>query len=199
MTLSNVLTRTAAVLLAFVVAQKEGRLPARSPALPIAAPAKEFLAAPPPFVHGRSRMMHAPTPCDVPTFSVGGPGAPYFVTSGIPRAGVPFQVDWTTKPTGPGALPTWPALLLISLNPSVPVPLDVVGGPGCHLMVEPDYIMVPKPGSILTQNGGCVRLDWTPNHGLVGAEFYAQLLVNSPGINAGGFLVSPALHVQIGS
>lgn len=198
MILPNVLTRTAAVLLALLVAHKEARLPARSPVLPVAAPAP-ILVAPPPFVHGRSRMLHAPTPCDVPTFSVGGPGAPYFVASGIPRAGVPFRVDWTTKPTGPGTLPTWPAMLLISLDPSLPVSLEVAGGPGCYLMVEPDHIMVPKPGSILTQSGGCVRLDWTPNHGLIGTDFYAQLLVNAPGINAGGFLVSPALHVQIGS
>src|SRR5690606_37919764 len=27
---------------------------------------------PPPFTYGRARMIHAPTPCDVPTFSVGG-------------------------------------------------------------------------------------------------------------------------------
>lgn len=193
---SRVLTHTAAALLAVSVAHQEARLPARSPVLPVVAPE---VAVPPPHVHGRSRMLHAPTPCDVPAFGPGGPGAPYFVTSGIPRAGVPFRVDWTTKPTKPGPTPVWPAILLISMQPSVPTPLASVGGPGCYLMVQPDHIMVPQPGSILTQQGGRVRLDWTPPHGLVGTDFYAQLLVNAAGINAGGFLVSPALHVQIGS
>lgn len=200
MKLSELLTRTAAVLLALTVAQHEARLPARSPSLAVEAPAAAAIATPPPpFQYGRSRMIHAPTPCDVPTFSMGGPGAPYFLTSGIPRANVPFQVSWSMKPTIPGSLPAWPALLLVSLDPSAPVPLAVAGAPGCHLMVQPDYIMVPHAGSILTESDGCVRLDWTPNAGLIGIEFYAQLLVSAPGVNAGGFLVSPALHVQVGS
>jgi hypothetical protein len=200
MNLPKVLTSAVAALLALSVMQHEARLPARSPSLLLEARTAPVIASPPPpFQHGRSRMIHAPTPCDVPTFSVGGPGAPYFVTSGLPRANVPFRVDWTMKPTAPGNQPVWPALLLVSLDRSAPVPLDVAGGPGCHLMVQPDYIMVPNAGSILTQSGGCVRLDWTPNGGLIGTDFYAQLLVSAPGINAGGFLVSPALHVQIGS
>ncbi|HEB54028.1 MAG TPA: hypothetical protein ENI87_12305 [bacterium] len=166
-----------------------------------AAPAPAPVAAsapPPPPAYGRARMIHAPTPCDVPTFAPGGPGAPYFVADGLPQEGQPFRVEWTTKPTSPGALPAWPAVLLVSFELATPLPLDTVGAPGCWLMVEPDYIMVPQYGSILTQAGGSVRLDWTPNQSLVGSEFYAQLLCAASGVNAGGFLVSPALHVVVG-
>lgn len=154
---------------------------------------------PPPLVYGRARMIHAPTPCDVPTFSEGGPGAPYFVADGLPQAGEPFRVDWTTKPTTPGESPTWPAMLLVSFDLITPMPLDSLGAPGCHLLVQPDHVMMPQPGTILTQSGGCVCLDWTPRAGLVGVTFYAQLLVSAPGVNTGGFLVSPALHLEVGS
>jgi hypothetical protein len=158
------------------------------------------IASPPPaFTHGRARMIHAPTPCDVSSFATGGPGAPYFVTDGVPRAGMPFRVDWTTKPTSPGEPPAFPAMLLVSFQIQAPTPMDVVGAPGCHLMVEPEFIMVPHAGSILTQSGGRVRLDWTPHASVIGQEFYSQLLVTVPGGNAGGFLVSPALHVVVGS
>lgn len=162
--------------------------------------ANSVIASPPPaFTHGRARMIHAPTPCDVPSFAPSGPGAPYFVTEGVPRAGMPFRVDWTTKPTSPGEPPAWPALLLVSFQLQAPVPMDVVGAPGCHLMVVPEFLMVPHAGSILTQSGGRVRLDWTPQASVIGQDFYSQLLVTVPGANAGGFLVSPALHVVVGS
>lgn len=154
---------------------------------------------PPPLTYGRARMIHAPTPCDVPTFSEGGPGAPYFVADGVPQVGQPFRVGWTTKPTTPGESPAWPAMLLVSFGLSAPLPLASIGAPGCHLLVQPDYIMMPRAGSILTQFGGCINLDWTPRGGLAGFTFYAQLLVSAPGVNTGGFLVSPALHVEVGS
>lgn len=163
----------------------------------VAAPAQPVM--PPPLKYGRARMIHAPTPCDVPAFSEGGPGAPYFVADGWPRAGQPFRVDWSTKPTGPGDSPAWPAMLLVSYDLSAPMPLAALGAPGCHLLVQPDFIMTPKPGSILTQFGGCISLDWTPRGGLVGFTLYAQLLVSAPSVNTGGFLVSPALHIQVGS
>lgn len=156
-------------------------------------------SAPPPFLHGRSRMVYAPTPCDVPAFSPGGPGAPYVVADGVPRVGMPFRVEWTTKPTSPGEPPAWPALLLVSFNMGPPTPLDVAGAPGCHLLVQPDFIMLPRSGSILTQSGGHIRLNWTPRPPVMGQDLYGQLLVSAPGVNAGGFLVSPALHVVVGS
>ena len=66
-------------------------------------------------------------------------------------------------------------------------------------MVEPTFVMVPGPGSILTQDGGRVCLEWTPQPALVGQTFYAQLFVEAPDVNAAGFLLSPALHVVVGS
>ncbi|MCK5940385.1 MAG: hypothetical protein KAI24_00335 [Planctomycetes bacterium] len=135
----------------------------------------------------------------MPTWSVGGPGAPYVATDGVPRAGQPFRAEWSTKPTAPGDPPAWPALLLISFKLSAPMPLAPLGAPGCHLLVEPDFIMTPQAGSILTQTGGRLRLDWTPQFGVIGQQFFAQMLCYAPGVNAGGFLVSPALHTIVGS
>ena len=209
------LTGTTALAVALLVARSEaGPAPhvashdmlARAAEPSLTAPEVAALAAapfaastmPPPLIYGRARMVHAPTPCDVPTFSEGGPGAPYFVANGLPQAGEPFRVDWTTKPTSPGESPAWPAMLLIALDPMAPMSLASLGAPGCHLLVQPDFIMMPEPGSILTQFGGCVSLDWTPRVGLVGFEFYSQLLCTAPSVNTGGFLVSPALHVQVG-
>tara|TARA_R110002073_G_scaffold261948_3_gene424850 strand:- start:994 stop:1428 length:435 start_codon:yes stop_codon:yes gene_type:complete len=144
-------------------------------------------------------MIHAPTPCDVPTFSEGGPGGPYFVTDGVPRVGQPFRVDWSTKPTSPSESPAWLAMVLVSYELATPHPLDALGAPGCHLMVSPEHIMMPREGTALTQFGGSVRLDWTPRVGLAGYSFYSQLLVSAPGVNTAGFLLSPALHVEVGS
>lgn len=154
---------------------------------------------PPPHTWGLARRIHPPTPCDVPTWSEGGPGAPYVVADGVPRVGQPFQVEWTTKPTVPGEPPAWPALLLISFELTAPTSLTPLGAPGCYLLLEPEYIMTPHSGSILTQTGGRLRLDWTPKPGLVGQHFYAQMLCHAQGVNAGGFLVSPVLHAIVGS
>ena len=95
--------------------------------------------------------------------------------------------------------PAWPCLLLVSFELSAPTPLAAIGAPGCHLMVAPDHVMVPKSGSILTQSGGHLRLDWTPNQSLVGTGFYSQMLCYAAGVNAAGLLVSPVLHVVVGS
>jgi len=166
-----------------------------SPAARVAPP-----APPPPNIpiYGLARMIHAPTPCEVPAFSEGGPGVPYFVTEGFPRGGWPFHVQWSTKPTVPEDLPAWPAYLFVSFELMTPTPLDAVGAPGCYQLVESDFVMIPTAGGILTQQGGRVHLDWTPHPGLAGQVFYAQMMVLVPGVNAAGLLVSPALHVVIG-
>ena len=153
----------------------------------------------PPYTHGHARMVHPPTPCDVPTFAPGGPGAPYFVSAGVPHAGQSCRVVWTPGPTMPAEPPALPAFLMVSLRRVDPRPMGPAGATDCYLMVEPDFIMVPKPGSILTQSGGTVRLDWTPHESVIGQDFYGQLLVYAPGVNPAGFLVSPMLHVVVGS
>jgi len=170
-------------------------LPSPTP-LPVSAP----VASPPPQVtYGLARRIHPPTPCEVPTYSQGGPGAPYVIADGVPRAGRPFRVVWTTKPTVPTETPAWPAMLLISFELTAPVSLTSMGAPGCHLMVDPEYIMTPHAGTILTQAGGRLCLDWTPKASVIGQHFYAQMLCYAPGVNAGGFLVSPVLHSIVGS
>ena len=92
MNLSEVLTGATALSMAMLVAHGQAQstraLPSvTSPAAEKASPAMELSPPAPPFTYGRARMIHAPTPCDVPTFSEGGPGAPYFVADGVPRAG----------------------------------------------------------------------------------------------------------------
>lgn len=160
------------------------------------APLPPTLPAPP--MLGRARMLRAPTPCDVPPFAEGGPGVPYLVVDGMPMAGQPFRVQWSTKPTSPDDMPGWPAMLFVSFERIAPLPLDALGAPGCHLQVNPDFIMVPSVGSILTQQAGRVNLDWTPGSSLIGQDFFSQLLVIAPGANGAGLLLSPALHVTIG-
>lgn len=210
MTYSAALTRMCAVLLALTVAQQTARLPARAPdpidsaeALELSGlPVRETASAAPssvPFLmYGRARMIHAPTACDTSTFGFGGPGAPYFVADGWPRANRPFRVDWTTKPTMPKEMPALPAMLFISFDMMTPASMDTLGAPGCWLMVPPDNVMVPQPGTILTQDGGRISLDWTPQISVIGENFYAQLYVHAPGANAAGFLLSPVLHAQVG-
>jgi hypothetical protein len=174
---------------------------APSSALPTGtAPAPAPNAPPPPqHVYGLARRIHPPTPCDVSPFSEGGPGAPYVVAEGVPHVGQPFHVEWTTKPTVPGEPPAWPAMLLISFELTSPTSLAPMGAPGCYLMLEPEYIMTPQAGTILTQSGGRLRLDWTPKPGVLGQYFYSQMLCYAPGVNAGGFLVSPVLHTIVGN
>ncbi|MCB9878307.1 MAG: hypothetical protein H6835_11975 [Planctomycetes bacterium] len=154
---------------------------------------------PPPLVVGRARRLRSPSPCDVPPFVQGGPGVPYFVVEAAPRAGHPFRVQWSTKPTSPTDMPAWPAMLFVSFEAIAPVPLDAVGAPGCHLQVLPEFVLLPMVDSILTQQGGRVNLDWTPAASLIGQDFYSQLLVFEPGVNGAGFLLSPALHITVGS
>lgn len=177
--------------------------PSSGVALPTSTAGGTFAAAPllppPGNVVGRARRLRSPSPCDVPPFVQGGPGVPYFVVEGTPRAGQPFRVQWSTKPTSPSDMPAWPAMLFVSFEAVDPVPLDALGAPGCHLQVLPEFIMLPSAGSILTQQGGRVNLDWTPSASVVGQDFYSQLLVFEPGVNGAGFLLSPALHVTIGN
>jgi hypothetical protein len=153
---------------------------------------------PPPLVLGRARMLHPATHCDVPPFAEGGPGIPYFVADGVPQVGQAFRVQWTTKPTVPAPPPAWPALLFVSFH-RVSIPLAAIGASGCVLGAAPEFVMVPHAGSILTQDGGRIYLDWTPGMAVVGLEFYSQLLVQAPNTNAAGFLLSPVLHAQVGS
>lgn len=156
------------------------------------------LLPPPDPIRGRVRMLGARTGCTVPPFSPGGPGVPFFVADPEPRVGYPFRVQWTTKPTAPGELPSWPTMLALSFDPMTPLPLFWLGAPGCHQIVPLDVVLVPASGTILTQQGGRVFLDWTPGPGLGGTEFYGQLLVLAPGTNAASLLLSPAMQVLIG-
>lgn len=154
---------------------------------------------PPDPIRGRVRMLRARTACDVPPFSPGGPGVPYFVADPEPRVGHPFRVQWSTKPTAPGEPPAWPAALILSFDVLTPaLPLFWLGATGCSQQVPLDVALLPAAGSILTQQGGRVFLDWTPHAGLAGTVFYGQLAVLAPGVNPANLLLSPGMQVLIG-
>ena len=154
----------------------------------------------PPVVHwGMARLIQPPTPCYVAPNSEGGPGAPYVVATGVPRVGRSFKVEWTTKPTVPGSLPDLPALLFVALEATAPISLDPAGATDCYSLVPPDFVMIPGANSILRQTGGRVNLDWTPPITFVGVELFGQLFVADPNANPAGYLLSPALHVRVGT
>lgn len=148
-----------------------------------------------------ARVLHGPTACQPENGRGGNPMV--HLGGGRPRAGLPFVVEWSTVACAtPAPMPFRPAALLVGLTPAAaPVALAASGSPGCVLLVTPEYLLVPgtSAADILWQQGGTVRLEWTPPAGLVGSTFFAQLIVFEAGANAAGLLVSPGLAVHVGS
>lgn len=147
------------------------------------------------------RVLHGRTAC-LPENGRGG-NPMVHVGGGKPAAGQPFVVEWSTVACAtPAPMPFRPAALLVGLTPAA-APLDLTpsGSPGCTLLVEPEFLLVPgtSAADVLWQQGGTVRLDWTPPAGLVGSTFFVQLIVLEADANAAGLLVSPGLEVHVGS
>lgn len=119
-----------------------------------------------------------------------------------PIAGQPLEIAWTVNPTPPYET-NRPAWLLVWFDEANPTDLTTFGYDNCTLWgpLNPKrmHALLPAAGSILTQQGGTVRLNWTPPGAWVGKRTFCQLAVASPGANAKGWLLSPALQLQIGS
>lgn len=140
-------------------------------------------------IHGVAQITHGATACS-------GDGNPIVTpVKTKPRAGARTIVEWTTAPTSPPAMPPYECWLLVALRPSEPIALAPFGLDGCYLLVLPDWVLRPQPGSILMQEGGTVRLDWVPDQTLVGSVWRLQLLVGYPT----GYRLSPALTLTIGN
>lgn len=120
-----------------------------------------------------------------------------------PRVGEQLEVTWSTRA---GSVPPPPddmAWLFVSLeaNSEQTAPLSWSAS-GCTLLVNPDYVMVPSydPNAMLHRvpGTGTIVLRWTPIPAVAGQRFFSQLLVYAPGETTAGYLLSPALEVQIG-
>lgn len=149
---------------------------------------------------GRFRVMHGTTACKS---GIAGQGNPMvWPQSDRPTAGQPLRIDWTTNPTAP--YEPRPALLMVWFDrtPS-PVDMTAFGYDGC-LLHAPTKLglvqtMTPKDGTMLTQSGGMVSLNWTPGPQWVGRKLFSQLVVYSPGANGKGWLLSPGLELWVGN
>lgn len=152
-----------------------------------------MLGAATPQVVGRARVVYPRTACWSPT------GNPLVrVRTAQPKAGAVVAVDWSTVPTTPPAAPGYVCALFVSLAPSEPLALGPWGAPGCWLLVPPQFVVLPQPGSWFTQEGGELRLRWTPEPWTVGRLWRLQLLVDAPGAPSGR-LLSPAVELVVGN
>jgi len=147
---------------------------------------------------GRYRVLHGASACNS---NISGQGNPLVRTEGHPTVGVPIHVDWYMNPTAP--FENRPAVLMIWFDESPPLNLTAFGYPGCLLWAPTKpgaiFTIAPKAGSMLTQEGGVVRLTWTPGPEWVGRKLFCQLAVSSPGANARGWLLSPGLEAWPGN
>ena len=144
-------------------------------------------------MRGRFRVVHA-SACDAP----GGNPLVWPDHTMPPTAGQPLRVEWTTAPSRPYR--EGPTYLLLSFGNAVPIVLPAeLGFPGCTLHVNPSpknlHAIAPAAGSILTQSGGIVSLDWTPPAAFAGLEVNCQLVTH----RAGGWVFSPGLELWVGS
>lgn len=116
-----------------------------------------------------------------------------------PRAGTEIAVDWVTRACRP--FPDELMLLAVSFRPAEPGPADLSpwGHTGCWLLVNPDFLILPGPGSILSRDEpGRMSLRWTPGLEWIGQTVFAQALV-ATAAGPNGWLVSPGIEIRIGS
>lgn len=78
---------------------------------------------------------------------------------------------------------------------------------GCQLLINPDNVTEVKPGdrglfsrgADGTVDQGAVWFRWTPPPLSSGLTIYAQLLVLAPGQTDSGYMLSPAICIEVGS
>jgi len=116
-----------------------------------------------------------------------------------PTIGRLLQVRWTTAPSAPPDMPARPCWLLMSTKPSPAVSLTPWHADGCQLLVVPEHVFAPTPGTFLTQSGGTVQLSFVPDSAFLGAVWYLQLLVANPQANAHGIQTSPGIRIVVGN
>ena len=147
-----------------------------------------------PDIRGVVRLLYGPTGCAAVS---DGQGIGIRVAPYEPRASRIIAIDWTTTACTQPAPPTRTVSLIVSLRP--PSAIYQIGSGGCWLLVNPDYVLVPTPTGILTQQGGWLNLRWTPTPDWAGRSVWAQCLVAAPGEAVQGHMLSPAVEIQVGS
>tara|TARA_R110002094_G_scaffold145203_1_gene134591 strand:- start:8104 stop:8631 length:528 start_codon:yes stop_codon:yes gene_type:complete len=123
-------------------------------------------------------------------------GLPIVLTEGRPVIGRPFRASWSLRPTSPPEPEYQFSVLMFSIN-NMASPHPIPGAPGCLLMVHPDHLMIPAPGTLLTQDGGRIELRMTAPPQFLGLTFDMQLAVRDTR-NTAGIVVSPMLRLIIG-
>lgn len=136
---------------------------------------------------------------------------PYVIPANRPpRVGEEWECLFVTCVSSMPPEPDWFAWLVVSTrepDPLLPIDLGSIGLHGCKLLVNLDSIISVPPGfeapsgSLLTRvpGRGEIHLRWTPAPGMAGHKLWMQLLVHAPGYSPGGFLLSYAVELAIGS
>lgn len=150
-----------------------------------------------PTTTGLVRMLHGPTAC-APKGGVN----PYVVLPDrMPRVGERLELRFVTRHGGNA--PSTNCWLISSFRP-MPAPIDWTqfGLRGCWQLVNAEgVLLVPTaatPGGVVWRDRGDVWFGWTPPVGATGTRLWLQLLVASPA-DKGGFLLSPAVEITVGS
>lgn len=133
---------------------------------------------------------------------------PYIIPANRPpRVGEEWQCLFVTTVSPQPPEPNWFAWIITSTrapDSALPIALDSIGLPGCKLLVNLDAIISVPPGSesaLLTRapDRGRILLRWTPQPGMAGQKLWMQLMVHAPGRSPGGFLLSYAIEITVGS
>jgi hypothetical protein len=104
--------------------------------------------------------------------------------------------------------PDWLVWIVMSTRPpapDLPFELSPIGLPGCQLLVNPELLIstpaAGAPGELLTraEGRGQILFRWTPPPGMGGSRLWMQLLVAAPGKSPGGFLMSHAIELIVGT
>jgi hypothetical protein len=115
--------------------------------------------------------------------------------------GKEFLLYWFTHndTAVPGRASPSNAVLLVSLRSrELPEALEPIGMPGCWLQVHPDLALAPD-GVLLRRDYSRLILRWTPPPELLGLSIRVQCVVEEPGVNQAGLLISPLVTFTIGN
>jgi hypothetical protein len=125
-----------------------------------------------------------------------------------PRVGQEWQCLFVTTVSSTPPEPDWLVWIVMSTRPpapDLPFELSPIGLPGCQLLVNPELLIstpaASAPGELLTraEGRGQILFRWTPPPGMGGSRLWMQLLVAAPGKSPGGFLMSHAIELIVGT
>lgn len=148
---------------------------------------------------GRWHLLHGKTACRTAS---GVNAYILFDQHDRPRVGSPVRVRFVSRAMRP--FPSEPMWVIWSLRPAaqeIPLSMTPFGMSGCQLLVNPDNVtqVVEGDQGLFTRGiDGDVLFEWTPPIFSVGATIFAQLLVFAPGETTSGYMLSPAIAIEVG-